>query len=258
MVWCGVVWCGVVWCGVVWCGVVWCGVVWCGVVLCGVVWCGVVWCGVVWCGVVWCGVVWCAEDTVMNRQWLGWSCTRDNASPEGGVSKRMLPAVCCAPVAVGRSSLLRWAAAFQLDGASECLARPRPLCIPASLPWGSGQRITFSSPPHCPGAVGSGAPSVHSRTALGQGTADLLQFTASLLCALGNGSPCVHCLTALGRGAVQLFLVHYHATRGQWPALLLLHSASLPWGSGQSLTHCLGSVGSGTPSVRCLTALAVH
>ena len=81
------------WCGVVWCGVVWCGVVWCGVVGCGVVWCGVVWCGVVR------GVVWCAEGAVTKRQWLGWSCTRKNASQDGCVSKHTLCVVCCAPVA---------------------------------------------------------------------------------------------------------------------------------------------------------------
>ena len=103
VVWCGVVWCGVVWCGVVWCGVVWCGVVWCGVVWCGVVWCGVVWCGVVWCGVVWCGVVWCGATKALlpQRQWPGWSCTRENASWEGCVSKCTLCVVCCAPVQLG-------------------------------------------------------------------------------------------------------------------------------------------------------------
>ena len=81
---------------------VWCVVVWRGVMMCDVVcWCGV-WCVVVWYGVLWCGMVWCAEGAVTKRQWLGWSCTRENAAREGCVSRRALCVVCCAPAAEGR------------------------------------------------------------------------------------------------------------------------------------------------------------
>ena len=47
---------------------------------------------------MWCSVVWCAEGAVTKRQWPGWSCTRENASREGCVSKCTLCVVCCAPV----------------------------------------------------------------------------------------------------------------------------------------------------------------
>ena len=82
----------------------WCGVVWCGVVWCGVVWCGVVWCGVVWCGVVWCGV---PKALLPERQWPGWSCTRENASWEGCVSMCVLCVVCCAPGTAGHMPSLQ-------------------------------------------------------------------------------------------------------------------------------------------------------
>ena len=92
---CAVLLCGVGCCGVR-CGVVW-GAVRCGAVRCGAVWCGVVWCGAVQCGavvwrggVVWCGAMRCtcgggggAEGTVTKRQWLGWSCTWENAKRVG-------------------------------------------------------------------------------------------------------------------------------------------------------------------------------
>ena len=127
-----------VWCGVVWCGVVWCGVVWCGVVWCGVVWCGVVWCGVVWCGVVWCGVVWCAEGAVTQRQWSGWSCTRESASREGCVSKRALCVVCCAPRRAGNMAPSDGSLSLKPSGALPAaplvnavgvLATPTPSCL---------------------------------------------------------------------------------------------------------------------------------
>ena len=98
--------------------------------------------------------------------------------------------------------------------------------------------------PHGLGAVGSGTPSAHFLTALGQWVTQLLQFTASLpwgsgqwhsfrtlphcLVAMGNRSPSVHCLNALGRR--------------QWKSFCIL-------------PHCLGAVGSRTPFVHCLIAL---
>ena len=46
---------------------------------------------------------------------------------------------------------------------------------------------------------------------------------------------------------------------GQWAVDLVQYTASLPGGSGQwtscnTLPHCLGALGSGTPAMHCLTA----
>ena len=73
--------------------------------------------------------------------------------------------------------------------------------------------------------------------------------------AVGSGTPATHCHTAWGQWAVQLL---------QRTALLhggigLQCTAPLPGGSGQwnscnSLPHCLGVVGNGTPATHCHTA----
>ena len=85
----------------------------------------------------------------------------------------------------------------------------------ARLPGGSGQWTSWNSFPHCLGAVGSGPPGIHCRTAWGQWGVELLQCTASLpggsgqwnscnalphcLGAVGSGTPAMHCLTAFGQ-----------------------------------------------------------
>ena len=91
--------------------------------------------------VVWCGVVWYAEGVVTKWQWQGWSCTRENASWEGCVSKCVLCVVCCAPGTAG-----------QVPGSGQP-ARGTPYRCVCWCGWG----------PHCLGAVGSGTPSVHCR-----------------------------------------------------------------------------------------------
>ena len=97
----------------------------------------------------------------------------------------------------------------------------------ASLPGGRGQCNPCNALPHCLGAVGSATFAMQCLTALG---------------AVGSGTPAMHRLTAWGQWAVQL-----------------LHTASLPWGSGQcnschAVPHCLGAVGSGTRAIHCPTA----
>ena len=84
--------------------------------------------------------------------------------------------------------------------------------LTASLPGGSGHCNSRSTPPHCPGAVGSATPATHCLTAWGQWAVELLQYTASLpwgsgqcnSCnalphcprAVGSATPAMHCLTA--------------------------------------------------------------
>ena len=99
----------------------------------------------VWCVVVvWCDGVWRAEGAVTKRPWLGWSCTRDNASREGCVPKRApWVCVCCAPVTEGRPSLLA------PGGCCPGLPwGPLPLCLDgatgvptAHAPPGSGRAV---------------------------------------------------------------------------------------------------------------------
>ena len=103
---------------------------------------------------------------------------------------------------------------------------------------------------HCPtalGAVGSGPPAIHCRTARGQWAVQLLQRT--------------DCLTAWGQCTVQLLQCTASLPwgSGQCNSCNAL-TASLPGGSGQcnscnALPHCLGALGSGTPAMHCLTAL---
>ena len=77
-----------------------------------------------------------------------------------------------------------------------------------------------SALPHCPGAVGSGAPTTYFLTAKGQWAVELLQRTVSThggvgqwncynalpycLGAVGGGTPTMHSLTAWGKWAGQL------------------------------------------------------
>ena len=100
-------------------------------------------------------------------------------------------------------------------------------CI-ASLSGGSGQWNCCNALPHCPWAVGSATPAMHCLTARGQWAVQLLQCTASL-------------------------------PSGQWAVQLLQCSASLAGGSVQpnssnTLPHCPGAVGNGTPAIHCHTA----
>ena len=53
--------------------------------------------------------------------------------------------------------------------------------------------------------------------------------------------------------------MHYLTAWGQWAVELLQCSATLPGGSGQwnscnKLPHCMGAMGSATPSMNCHTA----
>ena len=138
MLCCAVLCCAVMYCGMVWCGVR-CGTVPCHAVPCGV-WRGLmsrgVRCDAVGCSVMWCGVVWCAEGAVTKRQWPGWSCTRENASREGCVSKHALRVVCCAPVAEGRLSL--WHRAATVHG---CPGDTLPLCLVVLLEFSLPMRL---------------------------------------------------------------------------------------------------------------------
>ena len=163
--------------------------------------------------------------------------------------------------------------------------RRTPSAVPSWGPRGTTPRLTVRGttagapppppPPHCLGAVGSGPPAIHCPTAWGQWAVDLLQYTAPLLGAVGSATPAIHCLTAWGQWAVQLLQCTASLPWGQWAVELLQYTASLPWGqwavdplqctapmpggSGQwtscnTLPHCLGAVGSGTPAIHCLTA----
>ena len=90
--------------------------------------------GLVW--LVWCGVMWCAKGAATKTQWPGWSCTRENASREGCVSKRALCVVCFAP---------RMAKLGLCDGA----------CLSSGLPIRDAllEQVEF---PHCPRHRASG------------------------------------------------------------------------------------------------------
>ena len=127
-------------------------------------------------------------------------------------------------------------------------------CI-ASLPGGSGQCNSCNALPYCPGAMGTATPAVHCHTASGRWEVGLLQYVGPP--AGGTGSP------AQEAAAAQI-------------ADLLQCIATLPWGSGQrnschactaslpggnaqcnscnTVPHCLGAVGIGTPATHCLIA----
>ena len=177
--------------------------------------------GVVWCGVVWCGVVWCGVV------WCGvvWC----------GVPKALLPE------GKGRDVYPR----VQVNGWG-CVCCVRAVCSCNTLP-------------HCLGAVGSGTPAIHCRTAWGQWAGKFLHCTAAPPGGSGRCNSCnalPHCLGAVGSGTPA---IHRLTARGQWAVELLQYTASLPGGSGQcnscnTLPQCLGAVGSETPATHCLTA----
>ena len=85
-------------------------------------------CAQLYCGVGWWGVGWGAEGAVTKRQWLGCSCTQENARREGCVSKRALCVLCCARAAEGRPPLRRRAVAVQ-----GCPGDIPPLCLMVPL-----------------------------------------------------------------------------------------------------------------------------
>ena len=156
----------------------------------------------------------------------------------------------------------------------------------ASLPGGRGQCNPCNALPHCLGAVGSATPAMQCRTALGavgsatpatpvmpcliapgQWAVELLQCTAPLpggsgqcnscnalphcLGAVDSAAPAMHCLTALGA-------VGSGNPAMQWAVQLVQCTAPLSRGSGQCNScnappHCLGTVGTGTPAMHCLT-----
>ena len=103
----------------------------------------------------------------------------------------------------------------------------------------------------------------------GQRVVQLLQCIASLPGAVASATPTIHCHTAWGRWAAELLqyagpLSGETGNRTQEAvtaesADLLQCTASLPRGTGQwnschALPHRLGAVGSGTPTMHCLTA----
>ena len=160
----------------------------------------------------------------------------------------------------------------------------QPLQCTASLPLGSGQCNSGNAVPHCPGAVGSGTPTMHCLTAWGQWAVEvlrctaplkLLQCTASLLggsrqcnscnalphClgAADSAAPAMYCLTALGALGSATPAMHCPTAWGQWAVQLRQCTASLPWGSREwnsykALPHCLGAADSATPAMHYPTA----
>ena len=115
------------------------------------------------------------------------------------------------------------------------------LLLPAaSLPQGSGQRVSCGTLPHCLGEVGmlwgsgSGTSAIHFRTASGQRV-------------VGSGTPSVHCLTACGWAAGSRTPSAHRLTAYG-------HRDSGPWVSSSIPPHCPVTLGSGNPVAHCLTA----
>ena len=109
--------------------------------------------------------------------------------------------------------------------------------------------------PHRLGAVGSGTPATHCHTAWGQWAVQLLQRTALL-----HGGIGLQCTAPLPGGSGQWnscnSLPHCLGVVGNGTPATHCHTA---WGSGQwnscnALPYCMGAVGSGTPVMHCLTA----
>ena len=195
----------------------------------GVVWCGVVWCAVVWCGVVCCSAVWCAKGAVTKRQWPGWSCTRQNASREGRVSKCVRCVVCFAPMAKGPPCLKRRVVVVHgcpwdpCPSARRCYRSSRRLC--ASGPWSGGFQVGSWAAENLQytatlrRATGSGGPAVHRHAATllgGSGQRNYFYALLHSLGAVGSGSPSLHC----------------HIAGEQW-AVRLLHGIATLLGSGR-------------------------
>ena len=131
------------------------------------------------------------------------------------------------------------------------------VCLAALHLWavGSGQWNFCYALPHCPGAVGSATPALHSLTACGQWAAKLLLCTATLSGGSELWNSCnalPHCLGAVGNATP---VVHRHTAWGQWAVQLLQYTTSLPGGSGQCNSNATlpRAVGSGTPVMHRLT-----
>ena len=72
----------------------------------------------------------------------------------------------------------------------------------------------------------------------------------------GDGEPCLGAGRCLKSGTPAM---HCHTAGSCWAVQLLQCTASLPRGSGQcdsynALPHCMGAVGSATPTMHFLTA----
>ena len=120
----------------------------------------------------------------------------------------------------------------------------------------------------------SGILAMHCHTARGQWAVELMSCTATphkgsgqwnpcnalphCLGAVGSGTPPINCLTTFGHWARGL-VIRCHPAQAQWVVELLSRTATLLRSSGQcnpcnALRHCFGVVGSGTPTMHCLTA----
>ena len=143
-----------------------------------------------------------------------------------------------------------------------CRAAPPVPSAWCRTAWCSAPHCTVCALLHCccgQGAVGTGTPAMHCRTAWGQWAVDLLQCTAPLPGGSGQCNSCnalPHCPGAVGSATLA---IHCPTVLGQWAVDLLQYTASLPGGSGQwtscnTLPHCRGAVGSGPPSMHCSTA----
>ena len=149
------------------------------------------------------------------------------------------------------------------------LPRRRSLHCIASLSVGSGQWGSCNAMPHCLGAKGSATPVMHCHIALGQWTGELVQCNSTLL---GGNWQCNSCNTlpdCLGAVGSATHAIHCHTSRWRWaveflqcaaPQLggrgLLHRRRSLPKerNSCNALPHCLGAMGSASPTIHCHTA----
>ena len=108
----------------------------------------------------------------------------------------------------------------------------------STLPGGNGRCNSYDALPHRLGMVGSGNPAMRGATSY------------------ESGDTCPrrgHCLTSGTRA------MHYHTACGLRVVLLVQSTATRPRGNGQCIPcnivpHCLGAVGSGTPTMRAPTS----
>ena len=281
--------CGAVRCGVVWCGVVWCGVVWWFVVSfaprCGV-FCSVLLCCVVPKALLLEGngrdvypqvqvngrAVYRSARCVLMCCCAAGSCARSHLAGtvlptpvhgHTGSSGPSAPCVLCCTIV---------------------------LCVRCCTAWCCAPHCTLGALPHCTcgqwavhlllctalGAVGNTTPAMQCLTACGRWAVELLLCTTTLSGGSGlwkSGNALPHCL---GEWAVELLqcvgpsaggaesptqeavaaekadLLQCTATLPgrQW-AVELMSCTSGQWNSCHALPHCLGAVGSGTPTMHC-------